>query len=121
MPIIIVGWLFAAGPLETAVTIRNLGFDIPPEKERMVGYGNYDLVVDTLANHLAKNDYICGGRFTMADVYVGSHVIWGLLFGTLPEQTSFNNYAQQLTIRPAYITANEIDTKLIEKMQNSRN
>lgn len=115
-------WLaFAAGPLETAVTIRNLGFDIPQEKERMVGYGNYDLVVDTLANHLAKNDYICGGRFTMADVYVGSHVIWGLLFDTLPERSAFNNYARQLTIRPAYIAANEIDTKLIEKMQNSRN
>lgn len=115
-------WLaFAAGPLEAAVTMRNLGFDIPQEKERMLGFGNYNLVVDALANHLSKNDYICGARFTMADVYVGSQVIWGLLFGTLPEREAFSTYAQRLTTRPAYQAANAINTKLIEKMQKTSN
>ena len=57
----------------------------------------------------------------MADVYVGSQVIWGLLFGTLPEREAFSTYAQRLTTRPAYQAANAIDTKLIEKMQKSSN
>lgn len=115
-------WLaFTAGPLEQAITNNRLGFDISPDKEKMLGYGNYNLVVDTLAAHLEKNNYICSTRFTMADVYVGSQVIWGLLFGTLPERAAFSEYAERLTQRPAYQTANAIDTNLIEKMQASTN
>ncbi|MBW0145491.1 glutathione S-transferase family protein [Sphingomicrobium clamense] len=113
-------WLFyAAGPLEQAISNKALGFEIPddPSKRGTVGYGHYDLVVDVLEKKFANSDYVCGDRFTMADVYVGSHVTWGMQFGSLPERDSFHAYASRLTGREAYKAAKAIDTKLIEEAQ----
>ncbi len=37
-------WLyFAAGPLEYAASNKALGFVLPPGRERMMGYGTYEL------------------------------------------------------------------------------
>jgi glutathione S-transferase len=111
-------WLFfGAGPLEAAVTNRSMGWDVPADKEMMVGYGNYDRVVDVLSGHLDTHNFVCGDRFTMADVYVGSQVIWGAQFGSLPERHSFAAYASRLTNRPAYLAAKAIDGELIAKAQ----
>jgi glutathione S-transferase len=42
-------WVFfGAGPLEAAWTNRAMGFVVPPEQERMAGYGRFDAVVDAL-------------------------------------------------------------------------
>ena len=71
----------------------------------MVGYGSYDRAVDALDDMLGGRDYVCGERFTMADVYVGSQVGWGLAFGTLPDRDSFKSYAARLGDRPAYKAA----------------
>jgi glutathione S-transferase len=111
-------WLFfAAGPLEQAVTNKAAGFDPGSERARMFGYGNYDLAVETLANHLTARDYVCGSRFNAADVYVGSAVMWGTQFGTLPKLDSFTAYAEHLSQREAYKRGKEEDNQLIAEMQ----
>ena len=111
-------WLFfAAGPIEQAVTNKSAGFEPSPEKGRMFGYGSYDLAVNTLADHLAGSDYVCGDRFTAADVYVGSQVMWGTQFGTLPSLQPFLDYGARLSAREAYQRAKAIDGKLIAEMQ----
>lgn len=111
-------WLFfTAGPLEQAITDKHLGIVPTADQERMAGYGNLDLVVDVLHDHLSGHDYVCGERFTMADVYVGSQVDWGLQFGTLPESDGFVAYAESLRARDAYRAAKAIDTAEIEEMQ----
>ena len=111
-------WLFfAAGPIEQAVTNKANGFEPTPEKGRMFGYGSYDLAVNTLADHLAKSAYVCGDRFTAADVYVGSQVMWGTQFGTLPSLQPFLDYGERLACRDAYKRAKGIDSKLIAEMQ----
>jgi glutathione S-transferase len=111
-------WLFfAAGPVEAAVTNHAVGWNPSPERERMFGYGTYDRTVDTLAAHFANNDYVCGDRFTAADVYVGSQVLWGTQFGTMPKRPEFEAYAARLGERDAYQRAKEIDDKLIAEMQ----
>ena len=109
--------LFAAGPIEHAVTNRANGFEPTPEKGRMFGYGSYDLAVQTLADHLAGRDYVCGDRFTAADVYVGSQVLWGTQFETLPKLDSFVAYGERLSGREAYQRGKAIDGKLIAEMQ----
>ncbi len=107
-------WLFfAAGPVEAAVTNRSMGFEVEPDKERMAGYGNYDRVVDVLDDKLRADDYVCGSRFTMADVYVGAQVVWGVQFGSLPERDAFTAYAERLTDRAALKAAKAIDDALI--------
>ena len=111
-------WLFfAAGPLEQAVTNKAAGFEPGADRTRMFGYGNYDLAVNTLAGHLAGRDYVCGSRFTAADVYVGSAVLWGTQFGTLPKLDSFTAYADRVSERDAYRRGKDEDNQLIAEMQ----
>ena len=111
-------WLFfAAGPLDQAVTNNFMGFKPTEEQGRMAGYGNYDLAVNALAGHLAGRDFVCGPRFTAADVYVGSSVMWGTQFGTLPALDAFTAYANRLSARDAYQRGKEIDNQLIAEMQ----
>jgi len=75
-------WLFfAAGPLEAAASNKALGFQVPPDRERMIGYGTYAAVLNTLEGALKGKAYIAGDRFSAADVYVGSHLGFGMQFG----------------------------------------
>lgn len=111
-------WMFfASGPIEQAVTNKAAGFEPTPERERMFGYGNYDLAVNTLAGHLAERTYVCGDRFTAADVYVGSTVMWGTQFGTLPSLDPLTAYAERLSSREAYRRGKDEDNRLIAEIQ----
>ncbi len=95
-------WLFfAAGPLEQAISFKSMELDIPEESGRSLGFGSYEKTVDTLELALEPGPYICGDQFTAADVYVGSHVYWGLQFGTLEKRDSFSAYAERLLSRAA--------------------
>lgn len=114
-------WLFfTAGPLESAVTNKSLGFEIEAEKEMMAGYGNFDRVIDALDQKLSTDNFICGERFTMADVYIGSQIDWGLQFGTIPVRDSFKAYADCLGNRDTYKAAKAIDGKLIAEAEKSQ-
>lgn len=110
-------WMFfTAGPLEQAIISRALRFEPEPEQEAMVGWGSFERTVTTLERHLADRLFVCGARFTMADVYVGSAIDWGLTFGTLPSKEAFIGYAERLRARPTYKAAKAIDNELIEEM-----
>src|ERR1700710_1386686 len=51
-------WLFyAAGPVEQAVTNKSMGFEPTEQQQRMAGYGNYDLAVDTLEKAVSAHPY----------------------------------------------------------------
>lgn len=107
-------WLFfAAGPLEAAIINRALEFEAPAEKERMVGYGTFDAVMDTLAQAVAGDGYVAGDAFSAADVYVGSHVGWGLQFKTIEPRPEFEAYWAMVSDREAYRRADEIDNALL--------
>ena len=107
-------WLFfAAGPCEQAVIGRVMGWDVPEDRRGMAGFGSFELAMDTLEHWLSAHDYVVGDRFTMADTYVGSQVVWGVQFGTMPQRPAFTAYAERLTQRPAYVAAKAIDAALI--------
>lgn len=108
-------WMFfAAGPLEQAVVNTSFGWLTQTQQEkRRVGYGDLDDVVRALTGHLAANDYIADGRFTAADVFVGSQVGWGLQFGTIPGNDTLTAYWARLKDRPALQSANAKDNALI--------
>ncbi|MCX8475043.1 MAG: glutathione S-transferase family protein [Sphingomonas sp.] len=109
-------WLFfAAGPVEQAVTNNFAKFDPSPEQARAFGYGNYATTVDVLERAVAAHDYIAGDRFTAADVYVGSAVGWGVLFGTLPKRDAFTAYFERLSGREAYRRAAAKDDALVKE------
>jgi glutathione S-transferase len=112
-------WLFfAAGPVEQAITARNFGFDpAEPQQQGTVGFGSFDRTMNTLERHVAGGEYVCGERFTMADVYVGSMIDWGLNFGIMPPNMAFVSYVERLRARDAYREAKAIDNDLIERMR----
>src|SRR5262249_855398 len=95
-------WLFfAAGPLAAAISDKGLGLVVPPERERMVGYGTMADTLDALEGALSAGDYLAGDGFTAADLYVGAFVGFHLQFGTIEKRPAFERYAQRLAARPA--------------------
>ena len=94
-------WLFF-GPscIEPAVIDR-----AAPRKEEarraMLGYGDFDTTMDVVAKAVAKGPYLMGEQFTAADVVIGSHIRWGMMFKMIPERPEFTAYAGRIAARPA--------------------
>ena len=111
-------WFFyAAGPLEASVSNQAMGWTPTPERERMFGYGNFDRVVAVLDELFSLRDYVCGDRFTAADVYVGSQIMFPMQFGMLPERESFVRYRDRLQAREAYQRAGRKDDEAVQQAQ----
>jgi glutathione S-transferase len=107
-------WMFfAAGPLEAAATNKAFGFEVPAERKGMVGYGTLADVMSVLESALSRPAYLVGDRFTAADLYIGSHIGWGMSFGTIEKRPAFERYVERISARPAAIRAREIDDALV--------
>jgi glutathione S-transferase len=105
-------WLFFGGNcIEPAMIDRAF-----PRKEEArkaaLGYGDFDTVMDVVAEAVAKGPYILGEQFTAADVVIGSGLRWGILFKLLPERPEFTSYVARLSARPALQRATEKDAEL---------
>jgi glutathione S-transferase len=111
-------WLFfAAGPIEASVSNKAFGFVVPPEREPSIGYGSFDRVMTTLEDAVSSANYLVGDSFTAADVYVGSQIGFGLMFGTLEKRPAFETYWQRISARPAYARARDLDEALMPKQK----
>ena len=111
-------WIFfTSGPVEAAFSNKAAGWEPTPEKQRMFGYGNYDLAIATLEKALAGRDYIAADHFTAADLFVGANVNFMLQFNLLEPKPVFTDYAARMTDRDAYRRARDIDGKLIAEAQ----
>jgi glutathione S-transferase len=114
-------WIFfTSGPIEAAFSNKAAGWEPTPERQRMFGYGNYELAIGTLEQALAGKEYIAAERFTAADLFVGANVNFMLQFNLLEPRPVFVDYARRMTDRPAYQRAKEIDGKLIAEAQASQ-
>ena len=113
-------WMFfAAGPIEAANTDRPLGVAVRPEQARMVGHGAREQTLAALEDQLERSEYVAGDGFTAADVYVGSHIGWGMMFGTIDKRAAFERYWNLPSARPAAQRAREIDDKLVAEMRKA--
>ena len=113
-------WLFfCAGPYEAASSNKVLGFVVPPERERMMGYGNIGKVLSTLEAAVSSGDYLVGNSLTAADVYVGSKIGFGMMFGMLEARPAFERYWQRLSARPAFVRAKQLDDEKAAELQKA--
>jgi glutathione S-transferase len=111
-------WIFfTSGPIEAAFSNKAAGWEPTPERERMFGYGNYELAIGTLEKALAGRDYIAADHFTAADLFIGANVNFMLQFNLLEPRPVFTDYAARMTDRDSSRRAQEIDGKLIAEMQ----
>jgi glutathione S-transferase len=114
-------WLFfAAGPVEAAVTNKALKVEPTDEQRAFVGYGSFDAAIDNVENALRPGPYICGDQFTAADLYVGSQIGYGMMFGSIDKRPVFEEYFGRLQARPAAIRAREIDDALAAGQQSAQ-
>ncbi|HZL38918.1 MAG TPA: glutathione S-transferase family protein [Pseudolabrys sp.] len=108
-------WLFF-GPscIESAVIDR-----AAPRKEEarrgMLGYGDFDTVMNVTAKAVEKGPWLMGEQFTAADVIVGSNIRWGMIFKMLPERKEFTDYAARIASRPAAQRAQAKDKEMQAK------
>ena len=108
---------FASGPIEAAFSNKAAGWEPTPERQRMFGYGNYGLAIDTLEKAIAGKKYIAADHFTAADLFVGANINFMLAFNLLEPREAFVDYARRMTDRPAYERAKAIDLALVAEQE----
>ncbi|HEX2112776.1 MAG TPA: glutathione S-transferase family protein [Alphaproteobacteria bacterium] len=106
-------WLFfGPGCIEPAVTDKAFKRAEPPPRSTL-GYGDYETVMNVLADALRTGPYLLGAQFTAADVVIGSTLRWGMQFKLIPERPEFVAYTRRLGERPALRRATERDAQLM--------
>lgn len=95
-------WMFfGSGCVEPAVTDRL--FNRPQvERPSALGYGSYDDTLNTMEKALSPGPFILGERFSAADVFVGSQLMWGMRMKALEPRPAFQKYVGALMERPAF-------------------
>jgi glutathione S-transferase len=105
-------WLFF-GPSCVEPAMMDHMFPRRDEAPRAaLGYGDYDTVIEVLAQAVKDGPYLMGEQFTAADVVIGSVVRYGMMFKGIPERPEFLAYAGRLAERPAAKRATQKDQEL---------
>lgn len=82
--------------------------NIEPNRVRS-GWGDFDLMIETLEDALQDSTWLLGDQFTAADVLVGSSVLFMRSFNMLPDSNVLNSYADRCLARPAYQKAQSLE------------
>ncbi len=82
--------------------------NIEPNRVRS-GWGDFDLMIETLENALQSKTWLLGDQFTAADVMVGSSVGFMRTFNMLPDSDVLNGYAERCQARPANRKAQSLE------------
>lgn len=105
-------WLFFSPTCIEAAVLDKAAPRKETPRRGMVGYGDFDTVMDVVGKGVAGGPYLMGDQFTAADVVVGSMLRWGMMFNLLPERPEFRAYVDRLEQRPALQRATALDREL---------
>lgn len=96
-------WMFfAASTLEQGLAFRGAGIALDERQKAQMGCGDSDVAIQALTDHLSRNAYVAGERFTAADVYVGSQLNFFVrMFKMVPTCAVFESYLDRVTTRAA--------------------
>src|SRR5215475_14552746 len=104
-------WLVYYGScFEPAVVDRAMKRE--PGQLAMVPYGDYDTMLKTLTDQLAKGPYLLGDRISAADVLWGSALKWTTMFKLVPELPVITDYVNRLSARPSVGKIKALDDQL---------
>ena len=83
-------WLFfGAGPIEQAVGAKAVNLEPTPEQRVSLGFGCLDDVLGAVEGAVRDRPYLVGDGFTAADLYLASHLSWGMTFGSIERRPAF--------------------------------
>jgi glutathione S-transferase len=93
-------WMyFTPAVIEPAMTDKFRGLET---NRIQSGWGDFDLMIETLENGLRDGPWLLGERFSAADVMVGSSAVFMIQFDMLPDSKIIEDYAARCLGRPAY-------------------
>lgn len=98
--------LFTNGVIEPAMAERIGGWTPQPTH---YGWGSFDAMLATFERGLEHGPWLLGGRFSAADVMVGSSAAYLRLLKLLPPSPQIEAYADRCLARPAYQRALALD------------
>lgn len=98
--------LFTPAVIEPAMSEK---FAKTETNRQRSGWGDFDLMIETLERGVEKGPWILGANFSAADVMVGSSAVFMKQFAMLPANKTIEAYADRCLARPAYQRALEID------------
>ena len=108
-------WLFFGPGCVEAAMIDRAAPRKEPGNRRMLGYGDFDTVMNVLAAGLAKGPWLMGDQFTAADVVIGATLRWGMQFKLIPDRPEFTAYTGRIAARPAAQRAEAKDKEMAAK------
>ena len=94
--------LYSPGVIEPAMMEKIAG--VKPNRFS-AGWGDFDTMIETLANGLGDGPWILGEHFSAADVMLGSSVHFMRLFNMLPDVPALSDYVERCVARPAFAKA----------------
>ena len=90
--------IYTPGVIEPAMAERFNG--VTPNRLSS-GWGDFDLMIETLTAGVVEGPWVCGEQFTAADVMLGSSVHFMQQFGVLPDSPTLSAYGERCRERPA--------------------
>ena len=104
-------WLaFYGASFEPAVVDRALKRE--PAPQGMAPYGDYDTMMKTLTDQLARGPWILGERFSAADVLWGAALAWTTMFGIVTVTPVIQAYIERANARPAALRVRARDAEM---------
>lgn len=100
--------IYTPGVIEPAMAEKFSG--IAPNRLSH-GWGDFELMIETLENGVKDGPWLLGDKFSAADVLVGSSAYFMKQFGMLPQSKPIEAYIDRCLKRPAYERALVIDAK----------
>lgn len=111
-------WMdFAHAVLEPMVMAKSMNQLAPADKAVEAGYGTYEDVMKTLNQALAtanaNGGYLCGIRFTTADLYLSNALYFYTQFNLIEKTSAIEQFVNKHTNREAFVKAHAIDEALM--------
>jgi glutathione S-transferase len=108
-------WLFiTAGILEPAYVNHAAGWNpATGDQQRGFGYGSYQRALDTVSAGLRGRTHVAGERFSAADLFLVSHLNWGMMIGAIEQRSEFVAYRDAHINRPASVRARALAAELM--------
>ena len=102
-------WLmFPATSIEPAMVEKRMGHT---PNSLQSGWGDYDRAFNALEAALKPGPWLFGDQFTAADLYIGSSLGFGMMFGMIDKRPAFVEFSERASARPAFKRAQEIEAK----------
>jgi len=102
-------WMFfAAGVMEPAYAQKFFGWEASPTQ---LGWGSFEAMLAVITEALTGREWLLGSRFSAADLYIGSTLRYGALFGIIPKDGPVGAYIDRFAALPAVARASAIEER----------